>query len=168
MAFDDDFPDLLEQDYPHLATRGYTLRSPKTVLYNCFAWAAGDGRRWWEPGQDTYWPPGVDTNLTLESLMAAYATLGYRACASASKERGWEKIAIYIDELGPTHAARQRGNGVWTSKLGKDHDIDHQHLEALEGPSYGRVAAYMRRPRSTRKRSRKPSRPRLSPRPRTT
>ena len=54
-------------------------------------------------------------------------------------------MAIYALQGKPTHAARQLGDGRWTSKLGKEVDITHT-LVGLEGPVYGQVAAYLRRP----------------------
>ena len=38
--------------------------------------------------------------------------------------------------------------GTWTSKLGKEDDIDHATLEVLVGPKYGEVVKIMRRRRS--------------------
>jgi len=56
----------------------------------------------------------------------------------------FEKVAIYALDGEPTHAARQLSDGTWTSKLGKDIDITHT-LRALEGSTYGQVAAYLKR-----------------------
>jgi hypothetical protein len=45
------------------------------------------------------------------------------------------------------HLAKQLDSGGWTSKLGKDEDIWHDNLEALEGPAYGTVGKIFRKPR---------------------
>ena len=65
-----------------------------------------------------------------------------------------EKLAIYGDEHGFTHVARQLENGRWTSKLGEQWDIEHE-LEAVAGQEsawpayrYGSVVAFMSRPRA--------------------
>jgi hypothetical protein len=121
--------------------------------YNCFAWAAGDMTRRWEPfeADDCYWPDGVAVELTLESFIQAYATVGYRSCESARIERQHEKIAIYMKDGVPSHAAKQTPNGRWTSKLGDYELIEHDFL-ALEGErehEYGRVVQLMRRKRRT-------------------
>ena len=69
-------------------------------------------------------------------------------CSDSSLEAGYEKIAIYVKDGIPTHAARQLGDGRWTSKLGKYEDIEHDSLDALNGDGYGeygRVALFMSR-----------------------
>jgi hypothetical protein len=71
---------------------------------------------------------------------------GYTKCDSPALEPGFEKLAIYGDRLGFTHVAKQLPTGVWTSKLGAWEDIEHNNPEALEGKSYGRVKAVIRRP----------------------
>lgn len=82
----------------------------------------------------------------LEAYKKAYGTLSYAECADGKYEPEYEKVAIYIDREGkPTHAARQLSSGRWTSKLGQHVDIDHETLEALEGPTYGTVAVFMKR-----------------------
>lgn len=47
----------LELRYPNLALTEYTVTSPKSQEYNCFAWAAGDQERWWQPTPEDqfYW-----------------------------------------------------------------------------------------------------------------
>jgi hypothetical protein len=85
---------------------------------------------------------------TLDAYAAAYGTLGYTPCSSGGHELGFEKIVIFTDPTGfPTHAARQLGNGNWTSKLGYYVDIEHTTPEALNGPNHGAPALFMRRPR---------------------
>ena len=79
------------------------------------------------------------------SFFAAFATLGYVACEDASLEAGFEKVAIYLSDGVPTHAARQLQDGAWTSKLGQGFDIRHT-LEAIEGPAYGVVSLFLARP----------------------
>jgi len=71
--------------------------------------------------------------------------LGYEVCFGAEVESGAQKIAIYVCDGEPTHAARQNPDGSWSSKLGMLHDIEHSTLEALEGDEYGRVALILRR-----------------------
>jgi hypothetical protein len=44
------------------------------------------------------------------------------------------------------HAALQQDDGTWKSKLAGDEDIKHT-LAGLEGPAYGRVIGFLRRPR---------------------
>jgi hypothetical protein len=135
--------------FPKLAAAGYSVTSLATPRYNCIAWAAGeDQRRWW-PFDYCFWPRGVARELTLDAFIAAYRSLGYSPCDSGAREAGYEKVVIYVTASGePTHAARQLPNGAWTSKLGNADDISHRTPEALEGPQYGVVRQYMRRPTS--------------------
>ncbi len=137
----------LEDLFPRLSSNEYQITSPKTIDYNCIAWAAGDTQQWWWPGEgldNDYWPPGVPRERTQEAFVAAFATLGYVVCDSEDFEAGYEKIALFADADGPTHASRQLANGRWSSKLGKLEDIEHW-LHDLEGNVYGKVAVVMRR-----------------------
>ena len=68
---------------------------------------------------------------------------------STDFEPGIEKIALYVNsENEVTHAARQKDNGAWTSKLGELEDIEHQKVDALFGkaPAYGTLAKILKRP----------------------
>jgi hypothetical protein len=70
-------------------------------------------------------------------------------------EAGFEKIALHaktglFGELLPTHAAYQLDNGNWTSKLRDFEDIEHMRVGCLDGPQYGTVVQYMKRPRQAR------------------
>ena len=137
----------LEQHFPNLARTTYSVTSPLTPAYNCIAWAAGDSTRWWWPDDHVYWPGGVPVEESLDSFVAAFETLEYEACPDGQLEPGFEKVAIYASaDAVPTHAARQLPNGLWTSKLGKDVDIEHE-LEGLTSQKYGKAVRFLRRPR---------------------
>ena len=84
--------------------------------------------------------------LTLEAFIAMFGTLGYAPCNNQDFEEGFKKIAIYSRQGVPTHAARQLPNKKWTSKIGKNIDIEHTTPQGLEGPFYGDVAAIMKKP----------------------
>lgn len=140
---------IIEGLFPQLLISGYDITSPSTREYNCIAWAAGNDEAWWWPDPDGYWPAGIPKDEDLATFIRAYETLGYVVCKNAGYEDGFEKIAIYVDSDGtPTHAARQLGNGRWTSKLGKLEDIEHGTLEGLHGQTYGTVAVFMKRKKS--------------------
>jgi len=108
---------MLEAFFPSLASSGYQITSPKSDAYNCIAWAASDVHHWWwpVPAEDTFWPPAVPREATLEAFVAAFATLGYEVCQNPDWEPGFEKVALYARESAPTHAARQCPDGRWTS-----------------------------------------------------
>jgi len=138
----------LTKIFPQLTHLPYSITSPSTPEYNCIAWAAGETERWWWPvaGPFAYWPPNIPLQETLDAFINAFGTLGFIPCKDPLVERGYEKIALYVDENGkPTHAARQLPNGRWTSKLGKGQDIEHE-LAGLTDSLYGSVAKILKRP----------------------
>ena len=124
----------------------YQVTSPKSQEYNCFAWAAGEDDRWWQPipGEQFYWPDGVPQEETLEAYIQADQTLGYEICTGDGLEVGYQKIARDVDSIRiPTHAARKLANGKWTSKLGWLEDIEHE-LDGLVGDRYGVVGQILK------------------------
>lgn len=140
----------VEEQFEYLAA-GYERKSDPSVNYNCIAFAASRQDKWWwpiaAPGTHPYWPPGAPRQATLSAFEAAFKTLGYETCADYSLQPGIEKIAIYAIGTTPTHAARQRADGRWLSKLGKGIDIAHA-LFSLNGNEYGVPVLYMQRPRT--------------------
>ncbi|MBD2547318.1 DUF7689 domain-containing protein [Planktothricoides raciborskii] len=149
MATDGRLEPYQEEDFPNLAATGYCITSKRSRLYNCFAWAAGEDDRWWNPLESNnsyYWPDGVPAEMAIAAFIQAYQTLGYEPCENADLESGFEKIAIYATPDGePTHAARQLPNGKWTSKLGRWEDIEHE-LDGLTSEIYGSVKQILKRP----------------------
>lgn len=132
----------------------FHITSNPTQDYNCFAWAAGESDSWWGHNgfADEFWPEGVTEEMTIEAFTEAYQTIGYQVCQNELLENGFEKIAIYQDQAGkPKHAARQKEDGVWTSKIGLWEDVQHRYANHLvisirgEQVDYGRVAAIMKR-----------------------
>jgi hypothetical protein len=135
--------------FPLLAPSNHHKTSEQDSGYNCIAWAAGrDDRIWW-PDADGfgYWPIS-EREETIPCFVEAYKSIGYEECERPELEPGFEKIAIYAKPNNgePTHAARQKPNGRWTSKMGiYAEDIEHD-WGVLEGPCYGEVVCIMRRP----------------------
>jgi hypothetical protein len=141
----------LETIFPNLASDDYAIESPVSSRYNCIAWAAGDDERWWEPPRRYYWPPKIPREYTVATYRRVYARQGYRPCANDNTEEGYGKIAIFVNEAGvPTHVARQKEDGSWTSKLGKGPLIRHATLHGIEGDAYGTVGVIMRRRKKAR------------------
>jgi hypothetical protein len=140
-----------QTDFPRLDARNHRVTSPATDAYNCVAWAAGDTEHWWQPGE--FWPVAdwpID-DYGLGALEQAFLHLGFVDCGMDAKlEPAVEKIAIYGDTSIYTHVARQLSTGKWTSKLGKDVDIEHEVPEdvagGVYGGVYGEVAQIMKRP----------------------
>jgi len=105
--------------------------------------------RWWWP-MGAYWPEPAPHDETVDSFILAFRILGYSPCDEGTREDGFEKVAIYVDESDtPTHMARQLSSGMWISKCGQLEDIEHETLEALSGfgpREYGVVAGFLKRP----------------------
>jgi len=132
-------------DFPNLSPDNHRITSPKSSDYNCIAWAAEDQENWWWPHEDGYWPEGLPREENLGAFIQAYGTLGYSPCLDSAMEEGFEKVAIYANADGPTHAARQLPDGHWTSKLGPDEDISHAILGALDSQLYGHTVLFLKR-----------------------
>jgi hypothetical protein len=135
--------------FPKLASTPHRITSAYDPKYNCIAWAAGDTRRWWEPdeGEDCYWPPNVPREYSLDGYIQAFESIGFTRCDSHDLEPGFEKVAIFANDAGPTHASKQSGDGSWSSKLGVFEDIEHV-LEALAGDDSeecGRIAQILKK-----------------------
>lgn len=138
----------LEKAFPGLRATSYEVTSPPDPRYNCIAWAAGDQSLWWEPiRRPPYtWPSNVPFEFTLSALAKSFIATGYAKCESDVLEPGFEKVALFTDEVGNLkHAARQVASGQWTSKLGQNVDIEHD-LRGLEGDEYGCVELILKRP----------------------
>ena len=139
-------------EFPRLRTEGYSITSPESDDYNCFAWAGSDSIKRWdpEPASGHYWPDSVPRTLDIESFVKLYALKGgYAICDSDALEMGFEKIALFVSlSKEVTHAARQLPSGAWTSKLGDWEDIEHKSLSGLESGLYGRVAVILKRAQS--------------------
>jgi hypothetical protein len=143
-------PSIYRQHFPNFDPSQFVITSPKSPAYNCIAYAAGREDMWWWPDVMgfAYWPPSVLRLENLEVFQEAFETLGYSLCSDGSLEDGFEKIAIYHKDGVPTHGARQLENGVWASKLGREHDVVHGE-KCLDGEQYGTIAFFMKRPRTT-------------------
>ena len=77
---------------------------------------------------------------------------GYMRCDNPNFEFGYQKVAIYANDGGATHMARQHfGGRGWLSDLGEGEDIVHEKLEDIQGDmataaqQYGEVAQVLKR-----------------------
>src|SRR5581483_6806305 len=145
--------DAMERHFPNLASAGYAVTSEQAASYNCLAWALGDTQHWWEPINypfGYYWPRRAPRDNTVQAWTVVFQLYGFELCDTADLEPDYEKVAIYaLPDGTPGHAALQLADGTWTSKLGRDEDISHRTLSALEGDEYGTVVRFLRRFRAT-------------------
>jgi hypothetical protein len=127
----------------------YDVTSDPVDEYNCIAWAAGDDSIWWDPIEDGYfWPEGAPREYTLAAYVRAFELSGFMVCEGEDPAEGYEKIALYVNDGGRVHAARQLDALYWTSKLGRYHDIRHPLRALVE--EYGAVRIFMRKPQARR------------------
>lgn len=144
--------EVIQHLFPNLREDTFTITSPRDARYNCVAWAAGDTRRWWWPGEPpfSFWPAGIRREESVASFVEAFATLGYEVAESSDHDAAYEKVAIFASNDGvPTHMARQLPDGAWTSKLGGLEDIAHVEVTGVAGNDYGQVVMYLQRRKAT-------------------
>ncbi len=144
----DIFPNLSDDPY-------FEISSSATPNYNCIAWACNYSDRWIQPtylkrpnlDSVVWWPPEVEEGVAPSNLKELFEFHGYVECDSGEFEEGYRKVALYSkdDKNNWTHAARQKSNGKWTSKLGQSNDIQHGTPEAIENNNYGKVYCFMKR-----------------------
>lgn len=144
--------ELIMQWFPMLATDvGFKVTSPVTRKYNCIAWSLKKNDCWvWpvvpqEREVDMFWRNSCGYDDRIETFMSFYHSLGFVETQDGRIEDGFDKIALYAKDGLCTHAALMLPSGLWTSKLGPYHDIQHSTPAVLEGPVYGTVACYMKK-----------------------
>lgn len=138
---------MIERLFPNLKPWDYKVTSSKDFRYNCFAFTLDDTKRIWDPVPyaDKYWPPGIPREPLLKAVLAMYSSFGYSICSSGEIETGFQKVAIYVKDGQPKHAAKQLTNGRWASKIGPHVDFEHP-LDPLNGGWYGNVEYILRKP----------------------
>lgn len=152
--------------FPKLASDTlFNVSSKKDINYNCIAWAGMEDNEFWWPEVTPYnkldgvkynWPFKIKNNEKLQYFIELFSHLGYieESDNYQNEHPDYRKIALFIkaDSNNPdrllcdcTHAARQLKNGLWASKLGRDHDIEHSNPYDLEGKAYGKLAIILKK-----------------------
>jgi hypothetical protein len=154
-----DFPDdyelltsiqRLELEIPALkGGNGYRDTSEETIVYNCLSWALGITWTRYDPiprCAGYYWFPGIPRKWDEPTLRTVFENHNFRVAQDYELEPGYEKVVFYIDETGiPRHFARQLPSGRWTSKIGDLNDIEHDTLDLIIVPQYGKPGLVMKR-----------------------
>jgi len=139
-------PEKFYKSFPHLDESNHTPTSKATperslravakpyYIYNCFAFAVGDKKKFWWPDYPySYWPRSKAAE-TVEELMSVLSEhFGYEECPDGAFERGVQKVAIFVNGGVPVHIAVQPSfrNGKWMSKMAYNIDMEHD-LHAIE------------------------------------
>jgi len=141
------FPGLSNDD-------NFNITSNKDIKYNCIAWAFGLYKdRWMQfdtkprfDGVWYWWPKGVEVSPSVFAYIEAFKSRGFELCESCDLEAGFIKIALYVERGTEkcTHASRQKLDGIWMSKLGSWHDIEHGTPFSIQGDAYGDVYCFMK------------------------
>lgn len=142
--------------FPSLANDpNFKITSDCTPAYNCIGWALGMNDVW--VGLDhpvnyawTWWPKDVPCDEQKESLVDLFKYFGFVNCENNCIESGFDKVALFANKEGWTHAARVIGNNILHSKIGTAWDIHHSGGDTFENSEYGHIYAYMKRPISER------------------
>lgn len=136
---------MITQWFPLLShDPAFKITSPDTRNYNCIAWALGYNNKWvWPIGkvqreEDMLWSNDIEISEETDTFLKFFQTKGYEVCTD-NNEPECDAIALYELDGKVTHAARRLRNGLWTSKLGPWHDIQHSTPYSLEGDIYGKV-----------------------------
>jgi hypothetical protein len=137
----------MRSDFKHITEFNSSPTSSETDEYNCIAWACGRDDVWcWPDAEEQYFWPVSHRKRSVDAFEEFFSSIGYSRCTDATKEDGFLKIVLYVDKEGlPTHAARQLITGKWTSKLGREIDIEHDSPEILNGSVYGNAKIFMKR-----------------------
>lgn len=141
---------MLQNNFPKLLSdSGFKITSPIDPNYNCIAFACIYDDRWMWPGGEEqklydgfhFWPDGVGDDEDVVNFIEAFRKRGFEQCDSWAHENGYLKVAFYVQPGTTicTHAAKESRDGLWRSKLGEWHDIQHSTPYEIEGPTYGEV-----------------------------
>lgn len=136
--------------FPHQTQANFVPLSAATEEYSCFSWALHVTNQVIWPDEDSQhaWPLDMPRDETPDAFRAFCEHAGFEVCANAVQEAGYEKIAFYTKDGLVRHVARLQENGRWTSKMGEGADGEHPTTETFEGPGFGYVTLFMRRPQT--------------------
>ena len=137
--------------FPNLQSdANFEITSDCTPAYNCIAWALGMNDVW--VGLDhpsnyswAWWPEEVPCDERTESLIALFEYFGFEIADDSTPEEDYDKVALFADEEGWTHAARVIDDNILHSKIGTAWDIHHSGGNVFSDSEYGSIYAYMKR-----------------------
>lgn len=124
----------------------FILTSPFTYRYNCIAYAMGMQDRWIDGANlPWHWWPPVHKSMDVSDLIEAFRFFGFEECGmDDSIDTEYDKVALYCNADGWTHAARVVGDGIYHSKFGASYDGTHSGGDVLQA-QYGNPFIIMRR-----------------------
>ena len=149
MAIDipDHWKDFVKDAFPRLVEGvNFDFSSEVDFNYNCFAWALSYPDKYFANSKGSYWPWKQFSDSTVEGFVGVCQLHGFGPSDNEDFKPGYEKIAIFEDEEGISHACRTDRIGRWKSKLGVGPDIDHYTLSALK-EGYGQIVKILEKRR---------------------
>lgn len=141
---------LITEWFPRLKEdENFKITSPYNPCYNCISWSLKESNIWTWPNtpeeRDRFmtWDNNLRYDEEIETFIEYFKAQGYKICKANDLTDG--AVALYSIGNSCKHAARMLHNGLWTSKLGPWHDIQHSTPQSLEGDMYGKVYCYMKK-----------------------
>jgi len=136
----DAFGERLERD------NHFVLTSPTSYQYNCIAYAMGMQDRWIDCADlPWHWWPPVSKGSNESDLVEAFKYFGFEPCGmDDTLDVQYDKVALYHNDVGWTHAARVVNDGIYHSKFGASYDGTHSCGDVLKA-QYGEPFLIMRR-----------------------
>lgn len=122
------------------------IPNSETYDYNCISHTIGlNNIPSWPTNKDYYWP--VKRELTKETFDEFYQYHGFEKLnlLDITYHKKFIKVALYMSDNKPTHAAIQCDSRWWESKIGSFGIIKHDLFEIEEG-DYGKVIQIYRKP----------------------
>ncbi|MCQ2351181.1 MAG: hypothetical protein MJ003_04315 [Paludibacteraceae bacterium] len=138
--------------FPNLKNdSNFKITSDCTPAYNCIGWALGMNDVWVGLDHPTnfswsWWPSSVPCNSKKESLVKLFEYFGFSKCRNSCIEENYDKVALFANSAGWTHAARVVSNTELHSKIGTAWDIYHSKDNIFTESDYGSIYMYMFRP----------------------
>jgi hypothetical protein len=138
---------MAEDIFPNRTPWNFTPKSDPTQEYNCVGWSVHSIEYyiWPDERKQFAWPIDMIREESLAAFQTFFERVGFSVCQSDDLEPNIEKIAIYANDSGPQHVARQLPSGKWTSKFSSLLDAEHTRLNVIACRTYGDVVLIMKR-----------------------
>lgn len=127
-----------ERFFPGAKDKRLPIKDDPNDEYNCIGYAVNERAN-------------LDPRGTADAQRRFLIDRGFDPSNDAKHVKGKYKVAVYgkrrpDGSYEPTHAAKEVGEGVWRSKLGKGPLVEHNDLDDISGEQYGYPMWYFEKP----------------------